>query len=159
MAFAVITGSCFAINLIPDLALLKKYISKSPSSEENQQEYENEGMSLIDRITSEKEEEISELTNKEVFILALQISVIYYLYNMLTMSSLQYTSALNQTVMGSTTSMFTLIIGVIIQTEKFSIKKAICVIASCAGVFMVSLSNNSGNEGNFNQRIHYWGIY
>ncbi|EER35589.1 conserved hypothetical protein [Candida tropicalis MYA-3404] len=147
--FAVITGSCFAINLIPDLALLKKYISKSPSSEENQQEYENEGMSLIDRITSEKEEEISELTNKEVFILALQISVIYYLYNMLTMSSLQYTSASNQTVMGSTTSMFTLIIGVIIQTEKFSIKKAICVIASCAGVFMVSLSNNSGNEGKF----------
>lgn len=152
--FSVITGSCFMINFIPDLALLKKYFSKSPASSASSvvlsgYQQQDEGMPLIDRSCSEKEEDGSELTSMEVFILAFEVSIIYYLYNVLTMSSLEYTSALNQTVMGSTTSMFALIIGVIIQTEKFSIKKAVCVLTSCAGVFMVSLSNNSGNEGKF----------
>ena len=81
--------------------------------------------------------------------MAFQIAVIYYSYNVLGMSALKFTSALNQTVMGSTTSMFTLIIGVILKTETFTIKKALCVIGSCLGVFMVSFSNTSGGQGKF----------
>ncbi|RCK59644.1 hypothetical protein Cantr_07346 [Candida viswanathii] len=155
--FAVITGSCFVINFIPDLALLKNFWTRSVRAAEEQEEQEGEEMPLIARTSSEKEEDVSELTPREVFVLALQISVIYYLYNTLGMSALRFTSALNQTVMGSTTSMFTLVIGVMLQTEKFSIKKASCVIASCVGVFMVSLSNQSSNEGKFQPKNPLFG--
>ena len=61
-----------------------------------------------------------------MFILAFQIAVIYYSYNVLGMSALKFTSALNQTVMGSTTSMFTLIIGVILKTETLQLKGTMC---------------------------------
>ncbi|EMG48432.1 hypothetical protein G210_1003 [Candida maltosa Xu316] len=136
--FAVITGSSFTLNLLPDLVLLKKlFVKDSP-----------EDIPLIETRSKEKDEEDKELSTKEVLILAFQIAIIYYLYNIFGMSALRFTSASNQTVIGSTTSMFTLIIGAILKTESFSMKKALCVVASCAGVFMVSLSSNSG-KGKF----------
>ena len=143
--FAVITGSCFSINLLPDIILVKRWsiFSQTPIEEEE------EDSPLLQTKSKEKNDNVSELTPQEVFILAFQISVIYYLYNVLGMSALKFTSALNQTVMGSTTSMFTLIIGVILKTEIFTIKKAICVIGSCLGVFLVSFSNTSGGKGKF----------
>lgn len=140
--FAVITGSCFSINLLPDIILLKHWEVFGQTQIE-------EDLPLLQTKSKEKNENVSELTPKEVFILAFQIAVIYYSYNVLGMSALKFTSALNQTVMGSTTSMFTLIIGVILKTETFTIKKALCVIGSCLGVFMVSFSNTSGGQGKF----------
>ena len=116
--FAVITGSCFSINLLPDIILLKHWEVFGQTQIE-------EDLPLL-QTKSKKNEDVSELTPREVFILAFQIAVIYYSYNVLGMSALKFTSALNQTVMGSTTSMFTLIIGVILKTETFTIKKALC---------------------------------
>lgn len=79
------------------------------------------------------------LTRKEVLLLAFQIAVIYFAYNALVMASLQYTSASNQTILGSTTAMFTLFMGVLLGIDKFTSKKVICVTTSLVGVILISL--------------------
>ncbi|KAI5965609.1 uncharacterized protein KGF55_000971 [Candida pseudojiufengensis] len=137
--FAIITGSCFMINFIPDLFLIfkrKKFKKK-----------ETQPLLISPHENLEKlMDEIEPMKWKEILVLAFQISIIYLLYNIFVMEALQFTSASNQTVIGSTTSVFTLIIGILLKTEKFSIKKAVCVIVSCLGVSLVNLSSTSSNK-------------
>lgn len=121
--FAYVTGSCFTLNLIPDL--------------------------FGRRRTGPRPE--SELSHRETTALAAIIAIIYYLYNMFVMLALQYTLASNQTVLSSTTSIFTLFIGILLGIETFSLQKLACIVISFAGVMLINwsesgLSNNSGNK-------------
>ena len=121
--FSYITGSCFALNLIPDFF----------SSYRNQKPAENE------------------LNGRETTILAIIIAIIYYFYNLFVMLALQYTSASNQTVLSSTTSIFTLFIGMLLGIETFNLQKLACIIISFAGVVLINwsesgLSKDSGNK-------------
>ena len=110
--FSYITGSCFALNLIPDFF----------SSYRNQKPAENE------------------LNGRETTILAIIIAIIYYFYNLFVMLALQYTSASNQTVLSSTTSIFTLFIGMLLGIETFNLQKLACIIISFAGVVLINWS-------------------
>lgn len=120
---AYVTGSCFTLNLIPDIFGSKQKQKRSPDE--------------LDNLQSAK--------------LALVIAVIYYFYNLFVMLALQYTSASNQTVLSSTTSIFTLFIGIMLGIERFSIQKLFCIVISFCGVLLISwsdagLSNDSGNK-------------
>lgn len=79
------------------------------------------------------------LTRREMLLLACQIAIIYFAYNIFVMAALQYTSASNQTILGSTTAMFTLFMGVLLGIDRFTSKKVICVGTSLVGVILISL--------------------
>lgn len=124
--FAVITGSCFSLNLLYDVFKLRRKVH-------------DECKPLLG--TDKEDDQENTLSMKEVFTTAFQIAVIYLFYNIFAMESLRFTSASNQTVIGSLTSVFTLLIGVFVKTERFSKTKLACVIVSCCGVFLVNFSS------------------
>lgn len=81
-----------------------------------------------------------QLSTPEFLTLAAQVALIYLVYNVCIMLSLQYTSASNQTVLGATTSMFTLVIGLLLRVDSFTLKKCFCTFASLAGVLLINYS-------------------
>lgn len=84
--------------------------------------------------------EPTQLTRREFLTLSVQVALIYLIYNICIMLSLQYTSASNQTVLGATTSMFTLVIGLVLRVDSFTVKKCFCTCASLAGVLLINYS-------------------
>lgn len=142
--FAVVTGSCFTLNFIPEVFRFMAFWRKAAPQEPEPVEGSSESLEkLFD------EDEV--LATREIVSVAFQIAVIYYLYNVFTMVALQYTSASNETVLGSLTSVFTLFISAFLKLDKFTFKKALCVTVSIFGVFMVNFSesakeNDSGNK-------------
>lgn len=122
---AVVTSSCFSLYLIPD-AFYFFFPSKPPA------DLGDDG-----RI---------ELTGFQVFSLAAQVALVYFLFCLFGLGSLQFTSASNQTALGSCGSMFTLILCVIVGVETFSVSKFVCVSVSIVGVFLVNFGE-SAEEG------------
>lgn len=122
---AFVTGSFFSFLLIPDL--LKK---------EDPEEL------LLEDIDTRPE-----LTRGEVVSLSIQLTLIYYSYNSLMMQALKYTSPASSTVLGSTTSVFTLFIGTYLGIDLLSIKKVGCVLGSSAGVLLVTLFDTASGRG------------
>ncbi|KAG7191995.1 uncharacterized protein KQ657_002602 [Scheffersomyces spartinae] len=161
---SVVTGTCFSLNFLPDVFYyLKRRLWRHPNNKTAVIGGENQLLLFKDSTEDPWEAVVEdnfkhnqpiELTRFEVLTLALQIALIYYSYNISVMCSLRFTSASNQTVIGSTTSIFTLFIGVGMATDKFSFKKVVCVCVSSVGVFLVNISqskvggnNNSGDNG------------
>lgn len=133
--FSFITGSCFTLNFLPEIVnfFRKKLNNPLPAN----------------KTEDEDSFEFSEqLTRKEVLILAAQISFIYNLYNISVMLSLQYTSASNQTVLGTVSSIFTLFIGIYLRIDifSFSFKKLVCIMVSITGVFLINYSDGKRDK-------------
>lgn len=150
-----ITGSCFTLNFLPDVffyARLKFWTQEeekgAPGGESQvllAKDFEDPWESVVE--DNFKLNQPIQLTRIEVLTLAFQIALIYYIYNITVMCSLRFTSASNQTVIGSTTSIFTLFIGVAMNTDKFSFKKVVCVCVSSVGVFLVNISQSKVSSG------------
>ncbi|KAK6465664.1 hypothetical protein DFJ63DRAFT_27751 [Scheffersomyces coipomensis] len=165
--FSVVTGSCFTLNLIPELISFIKSLFKPSKQRIDDDDEVTEGSSdqpllgsssshhksIEKLIADEYTQGPRELSSKEIFILALQMAIIYYLYNLFAMSSLQFTSASNQTVLGSTTSIFTLLICSYLKIDRFTLKKVVCVVISCFGVFLVNFSESSKEPKDGNKFI------
>lgn len=130
--FTYIIGSCFIFNLVPDILSLFKRSSESETSDD------------------EKSIEYLPLTGYEVGVLSVQAATIYFIYNVVVMTCLKYTSASNQTVLASTTSIFTLVMGSILGIDSFSKVKVMCIFASFAGVVLVNISERQtgGSDDN-----------
>lgn len=160
---AFLTGACFILNFIPEVIVFLRNLiwslGKTQSDLSPQLSTsdlilresfgDNRGPRRIEK--SDLELEAPEpLTGWEVFGLALQISIIYFCYNVLVMLALQFTSASNQTLLGSTTTIFTLFVGVYLRVDRFTLKKLICVATSLAGVILINVSEShvEGNDGN-----------
>lgn len=123
LMFACISGSFFALNLIPDVVNFRKALTEPESLND----------SALDQTIP--------LSLREEFILGGQIAIIYLLYNVAALLALQYTSASDETVLTSTTSIFTLIIGSFLKTDTLSVKKIVCVLISFSGVLLVNFSD------------------
>lgn len=132
---SVVTGLCFSLNLLPEVVgYFRKLEPETTPLPSNQR---------IEKLQAKIEGDLpEELTPREITVLSLQIAFIYYLYNVLGMLSLRFTSASNQTVLGSTTAIFTLFIGVLLKIDKFTTKKLLCVIISMAGVILINVSQS-----------------
>lgn len=158
--FAWITGSCFMLNFTPDLIiyiksffvgelLLLLLLSASPVYTASETD------ALLGETSVEKlDDSPIELTSYEVQTLAFQIALIYLFYNVFVMIALQFTSAGNATVLGSTTSVFTLVLGSMLNIDRFSVKKVICIFISLSGVFLINWSesgkaSHGGNNGKY----------
>ena len=86
--------------------------------------------------------------------LSFYFCILWFLANYFASSCLQYTTVASATILSSTSSVWTLLIGAVTRTEKFTWRKLIGVFASLVGVFLISqvdLSDpTSGPEPNTN---------
>ncbi|KZF26584.1 hypothetical protein L228DRAFT_206852 [Xylona heveae TC161] len=93
------------------------------------------------------------LTFKETAKLSLEFCIIWFVANYFTSACLEYTSVASSTILLSTSSIWTLFFGSVLRVEHFTLKKFIGVLASMAGVILVSSVDLSGetdeNRGSF----------
>lgn len=155
---AFLTGSCFSLNFLPDIY---RYVTTgfdhsggdhfkySPLLSHSDLEVDPEP--ILDSVRRVEKNEMGAnepipLTRREILSLASKLSVIYFAYNALVMLALQYTSASNQTVLGSTTAVFTLFIGVYLNIDRLTIKKLACVATSLLGVVLINISEQGATS-------------
>lgn len=164
---AFLTGSCFMLNFIPEVTcwLFSCFRAKPDAADDLSPMLSSVDLQEPLEIVVadqrgvakafEKPEDCGDspipLSRREVIVLAMQVSSIYLSYNIFVMMCLQFTSASNQTVLGSTTTMFTLFIGVYLKIDKFTVKKLICVATSLIGVVMINVSDRGSPEGDGNK--------
>ncbi|GMG19371.1 unnamed protein product [Ambrosiozyma monospora] len=87
------------------------------------------------------------LSSKQIFIVAMQAASLYFFSCCLSTSSLKFTSASNQTILATTSSVFTLIIGAFCKVEKITLLKVISIIASIGGILLITLGNFKPTSG------------
>lgn len=78
--------------------------------------------------------------------LGLEFCIIWYLANYFVAACLEYTTVASGTILTSTSSIWTLLLGALMRVERFSIKKLLGVLASLAGVIMISTVDLSGKN-------------
>ena len=85
--------------------------------------------------------------------LSLEFCGLWFAANYFVAACLEYTTVASSTILTSTSSIFTLLFGAFIAVEQFTIKKLIGVLASLAGVVLISSVDISGesdeNRGSF----------
>jgi solute carrier family 35 protein F5 len=86
--------------------------------------------------------------------LSFEFCLLWFGANYLIAACLEYTSVASSTILTSTSSIFTLIFGALLRVETFSYKKLTGVLASLAGIVLISMVDLSGkdndeNRGNF----------
>lgn len=70
--------------------------------------------------------------------LSFYFCILWFLANYFAISCLQYTTVASTTILTATSSVWTLLIGALTRTEKFTWRKLLGVVASLAGVFLIS---------------------
>ncbi|KAH8705080.1 hypothetical protein BGW36DRAFT_366771 [Talaromyces proteolyticus] len=75
---------------------------------------------------------------KETARLAAQFCLLWFLANYFALACLQYTTVGSTTILTSTSGVWTLIFGAMIGVEKFTARKCLGVLASLAGVILIS---------------------
>jgi len=101
---------------------------------------------------TEKEEE-PKLSFLETSWLSLEFCMLWFLANYFASACLEYTSVASVTILTSTSSIWTLIFCALTRVESFSVRKLLGVLASLAGVILISTVDLSGaadqDRGNF----------
>lgn len=118
---------------------------------------ENTGISsVIDGVLADSTEEIGIY---ETVVLALNFIVLWFTANLVTNASLSYTSVASQTILSTTSSFFTLIIGYLYSIEKINQNKILGIILSFSGVLIVSKidSATSPTADSANKWLVIWG--
>ena len=86
--------------------------------------------------------------------LSLEFCLLWFIANYLVSACLKHTSVASSTILTSTSSIWTLLFGALVRVEGFSFRKLIGVLASLAGIILISSVDLSGkdndeNRGNF----------
>lgn len=79
----------------------------------------------------------------ETMRLALQFVMLWFCANLVTNSSLSYTSVASQTILSSTSSFFTLLVGYLYHIEKINTNKIVGIVLSFGGVLIVTKIDSS----------------
>lgn len=111
---------------------------------------EDELTGLLGVGSMQKDEDL-EFKMFETIKLSLQFVVLWFLANLVTNASLSYTSVASQTILSSTSSFFTLLIGYLYAVEKINSNKIIGIVLSFTGVLIVTkIDSSSDNPKNSN---------
>jgi len=78
--------------------------------------------------------------------LGLEFCLLWFLANYFVAACLSYTTVASSTILTSTSSVFTLLFGIIFRVETFSITKSLGVLASLAGIALISTVDLSGSS-------------
>ena len=93
------------------------------------------------------------LSFRETAVLSLEFCMLWFVANYFASACLEYTSVASVTILTSTSSVWTLIFCALFRVEAFSLRKLIGVLASLAGVVLISTVDLSGesdeNRGSF----------
>ena len=85
--------------------------------------------------------------------LSLEFCILWFVANYSVAAGLEYTTVGSSTILTSTSSVWTLVFGVLVRVEAFSLKKLVGVFVSICGVAMISKLDFSGetdsNRGEF----------
>lgn len=84
-----------------------------------------------------------QLSHNSLIKVSLLAAFLYFLNCFLGSTSLKYTSASNQTILATSSSVFSLIIGVLLKFEKFTIGKVLSVFCSICGIILITFSSSS----------------
>lgn len=99
----------------------------------------NENLATLDADESQLEAELNtEVGLYETVKLSLQFTLLWFTANLVTNASLSYTSVTSQTILSTTSSFFTLIIGYLFSVEKINQNKIAGILLSFAGVVIVT---------------------
>lgn len=97
----------------------------------------------------------------ETIKLSFQFIVLWFSANLVTNASLSYTSVASQTILSTTSSFFTLVIGYLYSIEKVNRNKVMGIILSFTGVLIVTKidASSSSNDPNLNDNnlLVVWG--
>jgi solute carrier family 35, member F5 len=91
------------------------------------------------------------LSVRETAKLSLEFCLLWFGANYLVAGCLEYTSVASSTILTSTSSIWTLIFGALVRVEHFSYKKLIGVLASLAGIILISTVDLSGKDNDKNR--------
>lgn len=93
------------------------------------------------------------LTLAETVKLSLEFCILWFLANYFAAACLEYTTVASSTILASTSSIWTLLIGSLLRVERFTLRKLIGVCASLAGIVLISTvdvtGDNDENRGSF----------
>lgn len=93
------------------------------------------------------------LTLRETVKLSLEFCLLWFSANYFAAACLEYTTVASSTILASTSSIWTLLCGSLMRVERFTLRKLIGVIASLAGIALISSIDVSGdtdeNRGSF----------
>lgn len=176
-----INTSCFCFYLIPYLRIENltlsqfwdKFTEEYQYSRINNNKTEQSlignygsGDSLNDLEDQIMEVNDSSLTQDELNVniyetakLSIQFIVLWFSANFVTNASLSYTSVASQTILSSTSSFFTLIIGFIASVERINQNKIMGILLSFAGVMIVTKADTDDNNLNNDKSalLIFWG--
>ncbi|KAL7823938.1 hypothetical protein V8C26DRAFT_384353 [Trichoderma gracile] len=89
----------------------------------------------------------------ETAVLSFEFCMLWFMANYLASACLEYTSVASVTILTSTSSVWTLVFGSMFGVETFSLRKLVGVVASLAGIVLISMVDLSGesdeNRGSF----------
>ena len=83
--------------------------------------------------------------------LSLEFSLLWFAANYLVAGCLEYTSVASSTILTSSSSIWTLMFSAIFKVEHFSCKKLFGVLASLAGIILISSVDLSGKDNDENR--------
>jgi solute carrier family 35 protein F5 len=86
------------------------------------------------------------LTLFETMRLSFEFCILWTLANYFVSACLQYTTVASSTILTSTSSVFTLIFGVMFRVEAFTFRKTLGIFASLAGIVLISSIDLSGDN-------------
>ncbi|KAF2190087.1 hypothetical protein K469DRAFT_560997 [Zopfia rhizophila CBS 207.26] len=93
------------------------------------------------------------MTLQETVKLSLEFCLLWFSANYFAAACLEYTTVASSTILASTSSIWTLLCGSVLRVERFTIRKFLGVLASLAGVVLISSIDVSGdtdeNRGSF----------
>ncbi|KAF2258270.1 hypothetical protein CC78DRAFT_126677 [Lojkania enalia] len=93
------------------------------------------------------------LTLRETVKLSLEFCLLWFSANYFAAACLEYTTVASSTILASTSSIWTLLCGSLLRVERFTLRKLIGVMASLAGIALISSIDVSGdtdeNRGSF----------
>lgn len=103
-------------------------------------------------LMGESQEE-EKLSLRETAWLSLEFCMLWFVANYFASACLEYTSVGSVTILTSTSSVWTLVFCAVMRVEGFTVRKLVGVLASLAGVILISTVDLSGesdeNRGNF----------
>lgn len=102
-------------------------------------------------LSAEQSPQEGTLTVYETAWLSLEFSLLWFVANYLVAGCLEYTSVASSTILTSTSSIWTLAFGALFRVENFSYRKLIGVLASLAGIILISSVDLSGKDNDENR--------
>ncbi|KAL7945584.1 hypothetical protein V8C42DRAFT_323574 [Trichoderma barbatum] len=127
--------------------------ASSPIDEEHQQAQERLLVDERDPMTPTWSPSEEKLGFRETAVLSFEFCMLWFLANYFAAACLEYTSVASVTILTSTSSVWTLVFGSMFGVETFSMRKLIGVVASLAGIILISMVDLSGksdeNRGSF----------